>query len=70
MTTYVRVAGHAGVWEHDGPAHVITDDQVFEHPSLVVVHQVADPGRVAVVEAADVTPFTPIADDPAQPIAV
>lgn len=58
---YVRVAGHAGVWELDGPAHVLTDDDMFEHPTLVLVHQVADPGRWAVVEGSDVTPFTPTA---------
>lgn len=58
---YVRVAGHAGVWELDGPALVLTDDDCFEHPSLVNVHMVADPGRFAVVDAADLTPFTPIA---------
>lgn len=87
MTTYVRVAGHAGVWELDGPALVLTDDDMFEHPTLVNVHQAADPGHFAVVEAADAVawpeagakgpgsagtavPFTPIADDPGQPIAV
>lgn len=65
-----QVTGHAGRWVLEGPAHVLTDDQVFEHPTLVVLHQLVDPERVIVAEIADVQPFTPIADDPGQPIAV
>lgn len=55
--TYVRIVGHAGVWEVDGPALVLTDDDCFEHPTLLVAHQVADPGRFAVIEPHDVQPF-------------
>jgi hypothetical protein len=58
-SNYVRVAGHAGVWHYDGPCHVLGDEEMFEHPTLVLVHQVVDPERVAVVEANDLTPFAP-----------
>lgn len=58
MTAYIRIRGHAGVWEIDGPALVLTDDDCFEHPTMLVAHQVADPGRFAVIEPGDTIPFT------------
>ena len=66
-STHYRVEGHAGLWWYRGPAVVVTDDDTFEHPDLVLMAQAADPDNVVVVEPELVSEFA-VAD--AEPLAV